>query len=146
MPIYQTKRQKRCLEAWDVNNVHAPLNRNDSGLLPEAGWCAQRPQIMLVILIFSWLHLHKISFHKHFKFNLFDVVSWCYLGYTSTEWRIASNTIPLSPKQSQEHWYFYLITSKFCKGNAVLFNICHLIIIVPFADNLWFIVRFGCIR
>ena len=26
----------RCLEAWHINSAHAPLNRDDGGLLPDA--------------------------------------------------------------------------------------------------------------
>ena len=25
-----------CLEAWHINSAHAPLNRDDGGLLPDA--------------------------------------------------------------------------------------------------------------
>ena len=28
--------QRLCLEAWHINSAHAPLNRDDSGLLPDA--------------------------------------------------------------------------------------------------------------
>ena len=28
--------QRLCLEAWHINSVHAPLNRDDGGLLPDA--------------------------------------------------------------------------------------------------------------
>ena len=28
--------QRRCLEAWHINSDHAPLNRDDGGLLPDA--------------------------------------------------------------------------------------------------------------
>ena len=28
--------QRLCLEAWHINSTHAPLNRDDGGLLPEA--------------------------------------------------------------------------------------------------------------
>ena len=28
--------QRLCLEAWHVNSAHAPLNRDDDGLLPDA--------------------------------------------------------------------------------------------------------------
>ena len=28
--------QRRCLEAWHINSAHAPLNRGDGGLLPDA--------------------------------------------------------------------------------------------------------------
>ena len=28
--------QRRCLEAWHINSAHAPLNRDDGGLLPDA--------------------------------------------------------------------------------------------------------------
>ena len=28
--------QRRCLEAWHINGTHAPLNRDDGGLLPDA--------------------------------------------------------------------------------------------------------------
>ena len=28
--------QRLCLEAWHINSAHAPLNRNDGGLLPDA--------------------------------------------------------------------------------------------------------------
>ena len=27
--------QRRCLEAWHINSAHAPLNRDDGGLLPD---------------------------------------------------------------------------------------------------------------
>ena len=27
--------QRLCLEAWHVNSAHAPLNRDDGGLLPD---------------------------------------------------------------------------------------------------------------
>ena len=27
--------QRRCLEAWYINSAHAPLNRDDGGLLPK---------------------------------------------------------------------------------------------------------------
>ena len=29
--------QRLCLEAWHINSAHAPLNRDDGGLLPDAG-------------------------------------------------------------------------------------------------------------
>ena len=28
--------QRLCLEAWHINSAHAPLNRDDGGLLPDA--------------------------------------------------------------------------------------------------------------
>ena len=28
--------QHLCLEAWHINSAHAPLNRDDGGLLPDA--------------------------------------------------------------------------------------------------------------
>ena len=28
--------QRLCLEAWHINSPHAPLNRDDGGLLPDA--------------------------------------------------------------------------------------------------------------
>ena len=28
--------QRRCLETWHINSAHAPLNRDDGGLLPDA--------------------------------------------------------------------------------------------------------------
>ena len=28
--------QRRCPEAWHINSAHAPLNRDDGGLLREA--------------------------------------------------------------------------------------------------------------
>ena len=28
--------QRLCLEAWHINSAHAPLNRADGGLLPDA--------------------------------------------------------------------------------------------------------------
>ena len=28
--------QRICLEAWHINSAHAPLNRDDGGLLPDA--------------------------------------------------------------------------------------------------------------
>ena len=28
--------QRLCLEAWYINSAHAPLNRDDGGLLPDA--------------------------------------------------------------------------------------------------------------
>ena len=28
--------QRFCLEAWHINSAHAPLNRDDGGLLPDA--------------------------------------------------------------------------------------------------------------
>ena len=28
--------QRRCLEAWHINSAHAPLNRDDGGLFPDA--------------------------------------------------------------------------------------------------------------
>ena len=28
--------QRLCLEAWHINSAHAPLNRDNSGLLPDA--------------------------------------------------------------------------------------------------------------
>ena len=28
--------QRRCVEAWHINSAHAPLNRDDGGLLPDA--------------------------------------------------------------------------------------------------------------
>ena len=28
--------QRHCLEAWHINSAHAPLNRDDGGLLPDA--------------------------------------------------------------------------------------------------------------
>ena len=40
--------QRRCPEAWHIDSAHAPLNRNDGGLLPEAHlhlvnrWCHHR--------------------------------------------------------------------------------------------------------
>ena len=27
--------QRLCLEAWHINSAHAPLNRDDGGLLPD---------------------------------------------------------------------------------------------------------------
>ena len=32
----QRYHQRRCLEAWHINSAHAPLNRDDGGLLPDA--------------------------------------------------------------------------------------------------------------
>ena len=32
----QRYHQRRCLEAWHINSAHAPLNRGDGGLLPDA--------------------------------------------------------------------------------------------------------------
>ena len=32
----QRYHQRLCLEAWHVNFAHAPLNRDDDGLLPDA--------------------------------------------------------------------------------------------------------------
>ena len=29
--------QRLCLEAWHINSAHAPLNRDDGGLLPDVG-------------------------------------------------------------------------------------------------------------
>ena len=29
-------RQRLCLETWHINTAHAPLNRDDGGLLPDA--------------------------------------------------------------------------------------------------------------
>ena len=31
-----TTNQRRCPEAWHINSAHAPLNRDDGGLLPDA--------------------------------------------------------------------------------------------------------------
>ena len=28
--------QRLCLEAWHINSAHAPLNRDDGGLFPDA--------------------------------------------------------------------------------------------------------------
>ena len=28
--------QRLCLEAWHINSAHAPFNRDDGGLLPDA--------------------------------------------------------------------------------------------------------------
>ena len=28
--------QRLCLEAWHINSAHAPLNRDDGGLLPDS--------------------------------------------------------------------------------------------------------------
>ena len=28
--------QRLCLDAWHINSAHAPLNRDDGGLLPDA--------------------------------------------------------------------------------------------------------------
>ena len=28
--------QRRCLQAWPINSTHAPLNRDDGGLLSDA--------------------------------------------------------------------------------------------------------------
>ena len=33
---YRRDHQHLCLEAWHINPVHAPLNRDDGGLLPDA--------------------------------------------------------------------------------------------------------------
>ena len=33
---YRCYHQSLCLEAWHINSAHAPLNRNDGGLLPDA--------------------------------------------------------------------------------------------------------------
>ena len=32
----QRYHQRLCLEAWHINSAHAPLNRDDGGLLPDA--------------------------------------------------------------------------------------------------------------
>ena len=31
--------QRCCLEAWHINSAHAPLNRDEGGLLPDAYTC-----------------------------------------------------------------------------------------------------------
>ena len=33
---YRCYHQRLCLEAWHMNSAHAPLNRDDGGLLPDA--------------------------------------------------------------------------------------------------------------
>ena len=33
---YGRYHQRCCLEAWHINSAHAPLNRDDGGLLPDA--------------------------------------------------------------------------------------------------------------
>ena len=33
---YRCYHQRLCLEAWHINSAHAPLNRDDGGLLPDA--------------------------------------------------------------------------------------------------------------
>ena len=33
---YRRYHQRLCLEAWHINSAHAPLNRADGGLLPDA--------------------------------------------------------------------------------------------------------------
>ena len=43
--------QRRCLEAWHINSAHAPLNRDDGGLLPDA----------YLHLINRWCHHPKSS-------------------------------------------------------------------------------------
>ena len=43
--------QRRCLEAWHINSAHAPLNRDDGGLLPDA----------YLHLINRWCHHSKSS-------------------------------------------------------------------------------------
>ena len=34
--IEKKNHQRLCLEAWQVNSAHDPLNRDDGGLLPDA--------------------------------------------------------------------------------------------------------------
>ena len=47
----QRYHQRRCLEAWHINSTHAPLNRDDGGLLPDA----------YLHLINRWCHYPKSS-------------------------------------------------------------------------------------
>ena len=47
----QRYHQRRCLEAWHINSAHAPLNRDDGGLLPDA----------YLHLINQWCHYSKSS-------------------------------------------------------------------------------------
>ena len=34
--ITTNRRYRLCLEVWHINSAHAPLNRDDGGLLPDA--------------------------------------------------------------------------------------------------------------
>ena len=36
MPNKSHDCQRHCMEAWHINSAHAPLNRDDGGLLPDA--------------------------------------------------------------------------------------------------------------
>ena len=43
--------QRLCLEAWHINSTHAPLNRDDGGLLPEAYFTPRQKKGSLIVII-----------------------------------------------------------------------------------------------
>ena len=43
--------QRLCLEAWHINSVHAPLNRDDGSLLPDAYLHLFRKKGSLLVII-----------------------------------------------------------------------------------------------